>query len=324
MIGVSPRQLEVFAAVAELGSVRAAAERLHLTQPAVSMALAQMESRLEARLFDRARRRLHINERGRALLPRVQEALVRLREIDQPRPSDRTALGGALRIGASNTVGNYRIGELLGGFVAKHPRVTIDLAIGNTETILDRLLDFALDVACVEGAVTHPGLQATAWREDRLVVCAGRDHPLARRRRLRASDFAGQQWILREPGSATRSLAERALARLPDARASIELPQTEAIKQAVIAGLGLAFLPAVAVADSVALDRIALLSTPFLDLHRTLWLATGRDRYQSGVLGALLADLAKPGGTGDRPPTRRAIPDRAPGPPAQPIAPRTR
>ena len=311
MIGISPRQLEVFAAVAELGTVRAAAERLHLTQPAVSMALAQMESRLEERLFDRARRRLHINERGRALLPRVQEALVRLREIDRPRPSDRTALGGALRIGASNTVGNYRIGDLLGGFVARHPSVTIDLAIGNTETILERLLDFALDVACVEGAVTHPGLQATAWREDRLVVCAGPDHPLARRRRLRAADFSGQQWILREPGSATRSLAERALARLPDARASIELPKTEAIKQAVIAGLGLAFLPAVAVADSVALGRIALLATPFLDLHRTLWLATGRDRYQSEVLGALLADLGTVAAAGERAPARRTDGGRA-------------
>ena len=311
MIGISPRQLEVFAAVAELGSVRAAAGRLHLTQPAVSMALAQMESRLEERLFDRARRRLHINERGRALLPRVQEALVRLREIDRPRPSDRTVLGGALRIGASNTVGNYRIGELLGGFVARHPRVTIDLAIGNTETILERLLDFALDVACVEGAVTHPGLEATAWREDRLVVCAGTDHPLARRRRLRKTDFAGQQWILREPGSATRSLAERALARLPDARAAIELPQTEAIKQAVIAGLGLAFLPAVAVADSVARGRLAQLSTPFLDLHRTLWLAIGRDRYRSEVLAALLADLRTPAVAGPRPPARRGIRTRA-------------
>ncbi len=322
MIGISPRQLEVFATVAELGSVRAAAERLHLTQPAVSMALAQMESRLEERLFDRARRRLHINERGRALLPRVQEALVRLREIDRPRPSDRTALGGTLRIGASNTVGNYRIGELLGGFVARHPGVTVELAIGNTESVLERLLDFALDLACVEGAVTHPLLQATAWREDRLVVCAGPDHPLARRRRLRAADFSGQQWILREPGSATRSLAERALARLPDARASIELPQTEAIKQAVIAGLGLAFLPAVAVADSVALGRIALLATPFLDLHRTLWLATGRDRYQSAVLGTLLADLRT--SALERPPARRATGGRGPDSRARPTAPHER
>ena len=298
MIGISPRQLEVFAAIAELGSVRAAAERLHLTQPAASMALAQMEVRLDGRLFDRARQRLHINERGRALLPQVQEALVRLKEIDRPRQSGDLTLGGVLRIGTSNTVGNYRIGELLGGFVADHPAVTIELAIGNTQSILNRLLEFALDVACVEGAVTHPGLQAREWKEDRLVVCARPDHALARRRRLRAADFSGEQWILREPGSATRVLAERALAQLPGADAPIELRQTEAIKQAVTAGLGLAFLPAVAVADSVAVGRIALLSTPFLDLRRTLWLAIGRDRYQSAVLRALLASLRAPADSG--------------------------
>lgn len=294
MIGISPRQLEVFVTIAELGGVRRAAERLHLTQPAASMALTQLERRLGARLFDRAQRRLHINERGRSLLPLAHATLARLREIDQPQAREPGALAGELRIGASNTVGNYRVGELLGRFANEHPQVEISLAIGNTENILQRLLEFALEVACVEGTVTHPQLQATAWGEDRLVVCARPDHPLARRKRLRPAHFARQRWILREPGSASRLLAERALAQLPEPRAPIELAQTEAVKQAAAAGMGLAFLPAVAVEEAVALGRLVILPTPFLDLHRTLWLVVGRGRYHGELLQALLSSLRPP------------------------------
>src|SRR5487761_2174656 len=104
MIGISPRQLEVFAAVATHGSVRVAAEQLHLTQPAASMALAELERRLDIVLFDRAQRRLHLNARGRALLPLAREVLLRLQEIERHDSSATMTLSGELRIGTSNTV----------------------------------------------------------------------------------------------------------------------------------------------------------------------------------------------------------------------------
>ncbi|MDE2177272.1 MAG: LysR family transcriptional regulator [Xanthomonadaceae bacterium] len=289
MIGISPRQLEVFAAVATHGSVRRAAEQLHLTQPAASMALAGLERRLDVVLFDRAQRRLHLNARGRALLPLAREALLRLQEIERRGNATTSAPSGELRIGTSNTVGNYRIGELLGGFVAAHPQVAVRLTVGNTAAVLAQLRDYALDAACVEGTVADAALETLPWREDMLVVCARPDHALARRRRLRAADFAGARWILREPGSATRVLAERALTQLPPGETVLELDQTEAIKQAVVAGLGIACLPAVAVHDSVAAGRLAVMATPFLDLRRTLQLVVGRGRYRGALLDAFLA-----------------------------------
>jgi len=289
MIGISPRQLEVFAAVATHGSVRVAAEQLHLTQPAASMALAELERRLDIVLFDRAQRRLHLNARGRALLPLAREVLLRLQEIERHDSSAMMTLSGELRIGTSNTVGNYRIGELLGSFVAAHPQVAVRLTVGNTAAVLAQLRDYVLDAACVEGTVADAALETIPWREDALAVCARPDHPLARRKRLRAANFAGARWILREPGSATRVLAERALAQLPAGETVLELDQTEAIKQAVVAGLGIACLPAVAVRDSVAAGRLVMLATPFLELRRTLQLVVGRGRYRGALLDAFLA-----------------------------------
>lgn len=289
MIGISPRQLEVFAAVAAHGSVRVAAGQLHLTQPAASMALAELERRLGVTLFDRAQRRLHLNARGRVLLPLAREVLQRLQEIERHGNAAALTLSGELRIGTSNTVGNYRIGELLGNFVAAHPQVAVRLTVGNTAAVLAQLRDYTLDAACVEGTVADAALETVPWRDDALAVCARPDHPLAQRRRLRAANFAGARWILREPGSATRVLAERALAQLPAGETVLELDQTEAIKQAVVAGLGIACLPEVAVRDAVAAGRLVMLPTPFLELRRSLQLVIGRGRYRGALLDAFLA-----------------------------------
>lgn len=289
MINISPRQLEVFVAIAAAGSARAAAERMHLTQPAASMALAELERQLDAPLFARERGRLRLNERGRELLPLAQEVLDRLHEVQRRAAGQPRQLTGELRIGASNTVGNYRVGELLGEFVRAHARVALRLRVENTREIVSAVRAHELDVGCVEGPVAHADVEVRPWRHDAVVVCAPPDHPLARRRRLRAGDFAEARWILREQGSATRSLSERALAVLPAGETVLELGQIEAIKQAVIAGLGIACLPAVAVGDAAQAGRLKVLKTPFLDLERRLSLVLSRDKYRGALVQAFLA-----------------------------------
>ncbi|HET7558188.1 MAG TPA: LysR substrate-binding domain-containing protein [Rhodanobacteraceae bacterium] len=291
MLNLSPRQLEVFVQTAQLGSLRAAADRIHLTQPAASMALAELERQLGTPLFDRERGRLHINARGRELLPRALELLERHAEFGQLARGRGATLSGELRIGTSNTVGNYRVGELLGGFVHAHPQVVVRLHVANTDSITALLLEHALDVGCVEGAVAHPQLELKPWREDRLRVCAAPSHPLARKRALKPADFGGARWVLREPGSATRAMTERALARLPPGELVLELDQTEAIKQAVAAGLGIACLPEVALSDALAAGRLKVLKTPFLDLRRMLSLLLPRQRYRGALLNTFLRSL---------------------------------
>ncbi|MDA3912612.1 LysR substrate-binding domain-containing protein [Oleiagrimonas sp.] len=288
MISFSPRQLEAFAAVAMHGSVRAAAEHLHLTQPALSMALSELERHLDTRVFDRERGRLRLNEQGRELLPRVREILDRMQALQDWAGAVSGQLQGELNLGASNTVGNYLVGELVGDFVARHPQVTLQLRVANTDAIVGDVLAHRLDLGCVEGPVTHPRLERLPWREDELVVCSRPDHPLARRRRLRARDFNGMGWILREPGSATRALSETVLAQLPDANVVMELGQVEAIKQAVSAGLGIACLPRVAVTEAALAGRLAILDTPFLDMRRQLSLVMHKARYHGQVMRAFL------------------------------------
>lgn len=288
---VAPRQLEVFVQIALGGSVRSAAERLHLTQPAASMALASLETQLGTPLFDRDRGRLRLNPRGRELLPLAQELLGRHADFVHGVARDDGLLAGELRIGASNTVGNYRVGDLLGGFVRAQPQVSIRLRVANTAAIAAGVLEHALDVGCVEGPVTHPALDVRPWRDDALVVCAAPDHPLARKRGLKPAHFAGARWVLREPGSATRAISERALAQLPAGETVMELDQTEAVKQAVAAGLGIACLPQVAVTDALATGRLAMLRTPFLELRRKLTILLHREKYRGAALEAFLAAL---------------------------------
>ncbi|HKI69991.1 MAG TPA: LysR substrate-binding domain-containing protein, partial [Verrucomicrobiae bacterium] len=279
---------EAFVAVATARSVRAGAEQLHLTQPAVSMALAELERHLGRQLFDRERGRLYLNYYGRELLPMARDLLERMRELQRRAGDQPERLTGELRLGASNTVGNYLVGELLGNFVAAHEEVALRLSVGNTDAIVAGVLDHSLDLGCVEGPVAHPQLELRPWREDVMVVCTRPDHALARRRRLRAQDFAGARWILRERGSATRALSEHALSALPGGQVVMELGQVEAIKQAVIAGLGIACLPAAAVNDVAAAGRLAVLSTPFLDLRRTLSLVLHKTRYRGALIEAFL------------------------------------
>lgn len=291
MHNFSPRQLEVFVEIATTGSVRAASERLHLSQPAASMALGELERQMGEPVFDRERGRLRLNDRGRSLLPLARELVERHAEFARRATGDVGALSGELRVGASNTVGNYLVGDLVGPFVDAHPSVALRLKVANTDRIAQDVLDHDVDIGCVEGPVTHPALEARPWREDRLVVCARPGHALSGKRRLKRDDFAGERWVLRERGSATRALSERALAELPEGRTVLELDQSEAIKQAVIAGLGIACLPEVAVVDAVATGRMVVLPTPFLDLRRTLSLLLHRLRYRGAVLEAFLATL---------------------------------
>jgi DNA-binding transcriptional LysR family regulator len=292
MLGISLRQLEVFVAVAREGSVRAAAGQLHLSQPALSMALAELESQLGTDLFDRKRGRLYLSERGRDALPLAQEILERTADLRRSVHGHGAALEGELRLGASNTIGNYLVGDLLGTFTADHPQVAVRLVVGNTDTIVKGVLDHSLDLGCVEGAVAQAGIELRPWREDKLVICTRPDHPLARRRRLRSDDFAGARWILREDGSGTRAMTERILGALPPGQAVLELGQSEAIKQAVIAGLGIACLPEVAVAEALKSRRLAALHTPFLDLERRLSWVLRRSKYHGALVAAFLDSVA--------------------------------
>ncbi|POZ63790.1 LysR family transcriptional regulator [Chromobacterium alticapitis] len=274
---ISLRELEVFVAVAEWGTVTRAAEQVALTQSAASQALDKLEQGLGAKLFDRVGRRLLINEHGRLLLPRARALL------DAAGDMQDLFHGGelALRIGASTTIANYLLPPLLAAFRRDWPQARLELEVANTRDIVEAVAAFRVDFGLIEGPCHHPELLATPWRQDELLVFAAADHPLAGRKAALA-ELAEAGWILREAGSGTREEVERALLpHLHRLAINMELGHSEAIKHAVAAGLGVSCLSRHVVADLLAAGGIVELDADLPQLTRTLWRIQHRDKSVS-------------------------------------------
>ena len=281
------RQLEVFVAVASHGHVTRAAEAVALTQSAASMALADLERQLSVQLFDRVGRQLLLNEAGRQLLPQAQEILDRVRELEASAQGGQSAFD--LHLGASLTIGNHLLPALMAEVAERHPRGRLLLSLRNTEQVVADLLAFRIDIGFVEGPVQEPRLQRFAWRQDRLQVFAAAGHPLAHGTATPA-ELGQAAWVLRERGSGTREVFDRALANATlTPRVALELEQPEAIRQCVRAGLGLGCLSRLELEDAFQAGWLAPVAAPFLNLERDLQVLVHAERHLSPGLLAVLA-----------------------------------
>jgi DNA-binding transcriptional LysR family regulator len=263
--------LRVFARVAESGGFTRAAQALHLSQPAVSKAVRELERQTGVPLFERAGRATRLTAAGEALFARARELFAVEQSAEEELRALRGLNGGVLRVGASTTVATYLLFPYLARFRRANPGVELRVASANTRAIARALLERRLDIALVEGPVRHSRIEVVPWREDELVVIVPPDHRLATRRSIQLQELAGEPLIVREPGSGTRKVAERALAAHDVApQVTLQLGSTEAIKQAVAAGLGLAFVSRVAVSEQVKLGRIAAVRVREAALGRML------------------------------------------------------
>ena len=295
---ITLRQLQIFAAVARRGSTAAAAADVALSQSATSSAINGLERVLALRLFDRAGKRLLLNDNGRTLLPRA------LSVLDGAVAFEAAAHAGteqvqALRIGASTTIGNYVLPALLGRFLdGDQERLAgwrSTVAIGNTATICEAVAAFELDVGLIEGPCHESVLVATPWIQDELVIVAARRSKLARATGGSPASTASLKalksavWLVRESGSGTREATDLALlphlhffARL------IELASTEAIKHAAAEGLGVTCLSRWAVADWLEAGRLVEIRTRLPRLRRQCFIVTHRDKQSTAALAAFL------------------------------------
>jgi DNA-binding transcriptional LysR family regulator len=263
--------LRVFARVAEQGGFSRAAAVLRLSQPAVSKAVQELERQAGVPLLERAGRASRLTPAGAVLFARARELFAVEQSAEEELRALRGLEGGTLRVGASTTVATYLLPPYLARFRDAHPGVALRVSSANTRAIGRALLERRLDVALVEGPVAHPRIDVVPWRDDELVVITPPAHRLAARRSIRLVDLAEEPFIVREPGSGTRNVAERALAaERIEPPVVMQLASTEAIKQAVAAGLGLAILSRFAVADQVALGRIAAVRVRGAVLRRSL------------------------------------------------------
>lgn len=274
------RQLEVFLATARSENLSRAAEQLAMSQSAASGALKDLEEQFDIRLFDRAGKRLKLNELGRALQPRAEALLEQATALE--RGFDRHEELGRLKIGATLTIGNSIAVELLARFLAEHPGARVELEVANTARIAAAVAAFELDLGLIEGELVSPDLTVTPWREDELVVFCAPDHPLARVGSLSDDDLRSAAWILREPGSGTRQTFDRAMSGLlGDLDVRLELHHTEGIQRAVSAGLGISCLSRLTVEDAFAAGRLEPLQVPGRDLRRRFYIILNRQKYLS-------------------------------------------
>lgn len=239
-------QLLIFHKVAELRHFTRASEALFISQPAVSKQVQQLEKALKQPLFTQIGQKVYLTEAGKLLYEYADRIFALATEAEFALEEMQRLERGRLSLGASTTIGTYLLPELLGRYKARYPGIDLVVEIANTEEIQSKLLAHRLEVGLVEGSVTHSELLESVWRRDVLVLIAAVPLERAAEEELTIHRFLAQQppFILREQGSGTRSVLEKALAAqgVEPIRPIMELGSTEAIKRVVAAGLGVSFV----------------------------------------------------------------------------------
>lgn len=264
--------LRIFTAVAERGNISRAAQALHISQPAVTKAIRELEKQTGVLLLERGARGVRLTESGMVLHEHARAIFAAEQVAEDELQALRGLRGGTLRIGASLTVANYFLPPYIAQFHAEHPHLQLRLTNGNTETIERLLVDYKLDVALVEGPVHHERIIARKWRDDELTIVVSPRHPLAQRDDLTAKDLEGIRWVVREQGSGTREVIEEALeTRGFNWQHTLEINSTAAIKQTVASSNELAaFVSSLSAADQIALGKLHVLQVPELKITRPL------------------------------------------------------
>ncbi len=259
--GVTLHRLELFLAVLETGGVAKAARAWRISQPAVSEHLRGLEQYFGVALLERSGRGVRPTAAARSLEPFARQALQAVRQAERTAHELTEVQAGSLVVGASSTPGTYVLPGLLGRFHARHPGITLTLRIANSRTIERWVTACEVDLGVIGELPLGQGLVATPWVEDRLVLIVPRGHRLASRRALSPARLSGEALIAREEGSSTQRIAERYLAdRGVTLTPAMALGSTEAIREAVAAGLGAAIVSRLTVPSNDRRIRTVALS----------------------------------------------------------------
>jgi aminoethylphosphonate catabolism LysR family transcriptional regulator len=275
--------LRAFHAVATEGGFTKAARLLNVTQPTLSQEVKALEDAHGVLLFDRSRRGVALTEVGQALFAVTRRLFAAEQEALELLAGVRHLEGGALAVGAD---GPFHAVPLLAEFARRHPGPTVTLSVGNSQTLLRGLLDTKIDVAVLAGVPGDARLYVVPFRRDPVKALLPRGHRLARQRAVTLKDLAGERLVMREPGSMTRQLVERAFADADLTPAStLEIESREAVVEAVAAGLGLGFVSA---AEFTADPRLVLLPIAGAAVEMDEYVVCLRERRRLAVVRAFL------------------------------------
>ena len=289
---MADRRLQVFHAVAKHLSFTKAAETLFMTQPAVTFQVKQLEEHLNTRLFDRAQGRITLTPAGIVALEYAERILGLSDELDKRLKEMGGQAAGPLLIGASMTIGEYVLPQLIGKFTTRFPAVVPTLFVGNSEAVQDRVAERTLDLGFIEGDSHLATLLTEVCCDDELQVVCAPSHPLAREPYALPATLTRHPYVNREAGSGTREVIDRYLQEAGVSPESlnvvVELGSPEALKGLVATGLGFAIMSRVIAAKELQLGQ--LMQIPLRPrLIRNFSVVYPKERFHSRLVAAFLA-----------------------------------
>jgi DNA-binding transcriptional LysR family regulator len=287
------RRLEVFAKVADLGSFSRAAEALFLTQPTVSEHVRSLEIELGLSLLDRLGRGASPTPAGRVLLEYARRMLKLADEARQAIDHFQGRMSGTLVLGGSTIPGEYVLPALIGQFKAKYPDIAISLRVGSSRLVSEWVDEGRVEIGVVGARPALRSLGARELMSDELVVVVPAGHAWATRKTVSLADVGSEPLVVREPGSGSREALERALREagtdLDAFRVAGEIGSTQAVKQAVRAGVGITIISRRAVEDECRAGLVHCVKVRDLKVARSFYLVTHRERTRSPVAEAFVS-----------------------------------
>lgn len=287
-------RLRVFRSVAAHLNFSRAAEELFLTQPAVTQQIKALEDELGVPLFDRSGGRITLTPGGKALLPFAEKLKALADEAYAAVTSVAGDGGGHLAIGASQTIGQYLLPNLIAGFLRENPRVSLTATSGNTDAMLDELVERKIQLALIEGPALRKDIHVEAFMEDHMVLVVPASHEWADQE-IDISALKDAPLLMREFGSGSRRVVEQALLeaglKKKDLKTRMELDSTEGLLSAVEAGLGVTFVSRWAVRNQLTLGTLRLARVAGLKLSRMFSVAYPTGPVPSGAAGAFRSFL---------------------------------
>jgi DNA-binding transcriptional LysR family regulator len=290
MIRITFRQLEILQAVADCGSFSRASEKLHLTQPAVSMQIKQLENLLDMPLFEHAGKKIRLTEAGNVALRSAGIVTRELNDLEQSLSNLKGLRGGVLTVSVASTASVFAA-RLMALFRRQFPDVEVSLNVVNRETLLRHLTENVSDLALMGTPPEGYQLSAQPFMDNPLVIIAAPDHPLARKRAIPLKRLLEEPLVVREPASGTRGALENFIRerQLPF-KPTMEMNKNEAIKHAVEAGLGVGLVSLHTVQAELTSGQLSVLDVEGFPLKRQ-WYLVQRDGKRLSPAAQAFAEL---------------------------------
>jgi DNA-binding transcriptional LysR family regulator len=288
---MADRRLQVFYTVARQLSFTKAAEQLFMTQPAVTFQVKQLEEHFNARLFERSHGKIALTPTGRLVMEYAGRILGLSDEMETRVGELTGTMSGPLLLGASTTIAEFMLPQILGEFKARHPQVQAHMTVANSETIENRVADYSIDLGLIESPSHLPSLHTEVCCDDELVMICAPGHKLAKSGSVTPQQIIVEPYISREMGSGTREFADNYLRQCKvspeDLNIVMELGSPEAIKGVVQTGIGVSIVSRATIVKEIKLG--VLVAVPLKPrLIRTLSLVYPKEKFRSKLLGTFV------------------------------------